>query len=110
MNDWDRAIMHLDKAFGFIAAPHQYISKKDEGDKLIVAERGDLVFVFNFHPTNSYTDYRIGCFQPGPYKIVLSSDEEPYGGFRNVTKDSDVEFFAGLGEHDNRPHSFQARY
>jgi Alpha amylase, C-terminal all-beta domain len=72
-------------------------------------QRGDLVFVFNFHPTNSYTDYRIGCFHPGPYKIALSSDEEPYGGFRNVTKDSDVEFFAGLGEHDNRPNSFQAR-
>jgi hypothetical protein len=38
MNDFDRAIMHLDKAFGFVAAPHQYISKKDEGDKLIVVE------------------------------------------------------------------------
>jgi len=27
---------------------------------MIVFERGDLVFVFNFHPTNSYDDYRIG--------------------------------------------------
>lgn len=107
MNEFDRAIMHLDKAFGFIAAPHQYVSKKDEGDKLIVVERGDLVFVFNFHPTNSYTDYRIGCFHPGSYKIVLSSDEEVFGGFRNVTKDSDVEFNAALGNHDDRPHSFR---
>ena len=48
------------------------------------------------------------CFAAGPYKLVLSSDEEPFGGWRNVTKDSDVEFFAGLGEHDGRPHSFQA--
>lgn len=30
---------------------------------------GDLVFVFNFHPTNSYTDYRVGCYKPGPYKV-----------------------------------------
>ena len=109
MNDFDRAIMHLDKAFGFIAAPHQYVSKKDEGDKLVVVERGDLVFVFNFHPSNSYTDYRVGCFHPGPYKIVLSSDEEQFGGYQNVTKAGDVEFFAGLGGHDERPHSFQAR-
>lgn len=29
---------------------------------------GDLVFVFNFHPVQSYTDYRVGCYKPGPYK------------------------------------------
>ena len=31
---------------------HQYITMTHEGDKLIVFERGDLVFIFNFHPTN----------------------------------------------------------
>ncbi len=30
---------------------------------------GDLVFVFNFHPTNSYTDYRVGCYKGGAYKV-----------------------------------------
>jgi hypothetical protein len=28
-------------------------------------ERGDLVMVFNFHPTNSYTDYKVGCKDAG---------------------------------------------
>ena len=42
---------------------------QDEGDKLVVVERGDLVFVFNFHPTNSYQDYRVGCCNPGDYKV-----------------------------------------
>lgn len=54
-----RAMTHLDKAFGFMSAPHTWVSRKDEGDKVIVCERGDLVFVFNFHPTNSYTDYKV---------------------------------------------------
>jgi len=45
------------------------LAAQDEGDKLIVVERGDLVFCFNFHPVNSYTDYRIGCLQSGPYKV-----------------------------------------
>lgn len=45
------------------------IVSQDEGDKLIVAEKGDLVFVFNFHPTNSYQDYRIGTKHAGPYKV-----------------------------------------
>ena len=45
---------------------------QDESDKLIVVERGDLVFCFNFHPVNSYNDYRIGCLEPGPYKVGSS--------------------------------------
>ncbi len=52
-----------------MCAPNTYISRKDEGDKMIVFERGDLVFVFNFHPTMSYRDYRVGCREPGQYKV-----------------------------------------
>ncbi|GAX84832.1 hypothetical protein CEUSTIGMA_g12253.t1 [Chlamydomonas eustigma] len=104
---FDRAMIHLDKAFGYISAPHQWVSRQDNGDKMIVCERGDLVFVFNYHPTNSYTDYRIGCKLPGSYKVVLSSDEEVFGGYRNVTKDSDVIFTTTVGGHDNRPNWFQ---
>ena len=53
----------------FMTSEHQYVSRKDEGDKVIVFERGNLVFVFNFHWTNSYSDYRVGCFKPGKYKV-----------------------------------------
>lgn len=106
MAAFDRAMTHLEKAFGYMAAPHTWISRKDEGDKIVVIERGDLVFVFNFHPTNSYTDYRVGCYHPGEYKVVLSSDEEVFGGYRNCTKDSDVTFTTNNGNYDNRPHSF----
>ncbi len=97
---------HLDKAFGFMSAPHTWVSRKDEGDKMIVLERGDLVFVFNFHPTNSFTDYKVGCNAPGNYRLVLSSDEEVFGGWRNLTKDLDGDHVANQGEHDRRPNSF----
>jgi 1,4-alpha-glucan branching enzyme len=53
----------------FMTSPHQYVSRKDEGDKMIVFERGDIVFVFNFHWSNSYFDYRVGCLKPGKYKV-----------------------------------------
>ncbi len=51
---------------------------QDEGDKMIVVERGDLVFVFNFHPTNSYTDYGVGTYLPGPYKVLTSLSALPH--------------------------------
>ena len=76
MNAYDRAMTHLDKAFGYMSAPNQYVSRKDEGDKLVVVERGDLVFVFNFHPTNSYTDYRVGALNAGPYKVSVGMAHE----------------------------------
>jgi 1,4-alpha-glucan branching enzyme len=49
-----------------------------------VYERAGLLFIFNFHPTQSFTDYRVGIEEPGEYKIVLSSDDAKFGGFENI--------------------------
>ena len=107
LNAYDRAMMHLDKAFGYINAPHTFISRKDESDKLVVFEKGDLVFVLNFHPYNSYTDYRVGCWKEGQYKVALSSDEGVFGGWSNVSKWNEASFQAYEGDFDNRPCSMQ---
>ena len=56
----------------FMTSEHQYISRKDEGDRIVVFERGDLVFIFNFHWSNSYSDYQVGCLKPGKYKVWSS--------------------------------------
>ena len=46
--------------------------------------RNGLVFVFNFHFCNSLNNVLIPVHQPGEYTVVLSSDDEKYGGFNNV--------------------------
>lgn len=74
---------------------HQYISRKNEGDKVIIFERGNLVFVFNFHWNNSYSDYRVGCATPGKYKVyhprVVDTIIQEYYGDSNMT-DTDIIF------------------
>ena len=65
-----------------------YVSLKNEADKVVVYERAGLLFVFNFHPTKSFTDYRVGVDVAGEYGIVLSSDEGKFGGFNNIAVDS----------------------
>lgn len=65
-------------------APQAYVSLKHEGDKIIAFERGGLVFIFNFHLSQSFTDYRIGVDSPGEYKIVISSDDKLFGGWERV--------------------------
>lgn len=57
----------------FMTSEHQYVSRKDEADRAIVFERGNLVFVFNFHWRNSYSDYRVGCLKPGKYTVFFPS-------------------------------------
>ncbi|ETW84160.1 glycoside hydrolase family 13 protein [Heterobasidion irregulare TC 32-1] len=84
LNAFDAAMNHLEARYGWLAAPQAYVSLKHEGDKVIVFERAGLLFVFNFHPTESFTDYRVGVEEPGEYSVALTSDEKKFGGFENV--------------------------
>ena len=46
--------------------------------------RNGLVFVFNWHFSNSLNNVLVPVHQPGEYTVVLSSDDPKYGGFGNV--------------------------
>ena len=48
--------------------------------------RHGLVFVFNFHFGNFLNNVLVPVRQPGEYTVVLSTDDEKYGGFGNVAK------------------------
>ena len=62
----------------FHKTPVQEIWHND-GDQVLAFMRGELLFVFNFSPTKSFTDY--GFLVPtGSYSIVLDSDNVAFGG------------------------------
>lgn len=84
LNNFDAAVEHLESKYKWLSSPQAYISLKHEGDRMVVFERAGLLFVFNFHPTNSYTDYRVGVEVPGTYRIVLDSDSDEFGGYKRV--------------------------
>ena len=70
------------KSKNFQASPVEKLWDKDD-DQILVFKRKDLVFVFNFNPTQSFTDY--GFLAPvGEYTHVLNSDEPKYGGYGNI--------------------------
>jgi 1,4-alpha-glucan branching enzyme len=51
----------------------------NDGDQILAFSRKDLIFVFNFSPNRSFTDY--GLLVPeGSYSIVLNTDAERFGG------------------------------
>lgn len=44
-----------------------FISCKHEEDKVIVFDRANVLFIFNFHPSKSYQGYRVAVEVPGKY-------------------------------------------
>jgi 1,4-alpha-glucan branching enzyme len=56
---------------------------------VIVAERGPLVFVFNFSPSEAYEGYKIGVPDGGKYRVALDSDDPAFGGQGRVGHDVD---------------------
>ncbi|GER55487.1 4-alpha-glucan-branching enzyme [Striga asiatica] len=113
LNAFDRAMNLLDENFKFLASSKQIVSCIDEDNKVIVFERGDLVFVFNLHPENTYEGYKIGCDLPGKYKVALDSDAWEFGGHgrvgHNVDHFTTPEGVPGVPEtnFNNRPNSFK---
>lgn len=83
LNNFDQAIIHLMSAHkGIESTPVVKLWEKDD-DQVLAFMRGDLVFVFNFSPTEAYPGY--GLLAPaGEYQGVLSSDEPAFGGFGNI--------------------------
>jgi hypothetical protein len=58
---FDRALNHLDEVYKFTASPHQIVSEASDERQLIVAERGPLLFVFNFSPSHDCTGLKVWC-------------------------------------------------
>uniref|UniRef100_A0A182W3S4 1,4-alpha-glucan branching enzyme n=1 Tax=Anopheles minimus TaxID=112268 RepID=A0A182W3S4_9DIPT len=86
LNEFDRAMQHAEEQYHWLDCLPAYVSWKHEDDKVIAFERNNLLFLFNFHSTKSFTDYRIGVELAGKYRVVLSSDDAEFGGFNRIDK------------------------
>ena len=104
--NWDVAMNKLEEIFYFISSPYQYVSLKHEDDKIIVFEKGDLLFVFNFHPYKSFENYKIGTKWGTRHKIVLDSDELRFFG-KGRLEYGHGNFFPIINQGwNNRPNQF----
>ena len=102
--NWDIAMNRLDEVFYFISSPFQYVSTQHEKDKVIVFEKGDLLFVFNFHPTQSFQNYRIGSKWGTEHRIILDSDEGKFFGKDRLQYGHEHRFPILHEKFNNRPY------
>ncbi len=81
--DFDRSMIGLAESDQLLQAPWPYKHYEHVDDKLLVFERAGLVFIFNFHPSNSYAGREV-WIGPGRYAVALDSDSREFGGFGRV--------------------------
>ena len=86
MKNFDREMLNIEDGFKFLSNGHQHVSTADDNRKIIVFERGDLLFVFNLNPTQDFEGLEIGVPKPGKYVCVLDTDEGQFGGRNRVDK------------------------
>ena len=103
LNNFDEAMIHTESEFEFLATKDNYMTLAHEDDKIIIFERGNLVFIFNFHPTKSFEHYRVGTKWGCDHICVLDTDEERFGGHERLRYGHDHAFPVTKEGWHNRP-------
>ena len=80
LGDFDKEMIHLLRSVKDLQDTPVIEIWHNDGDQVLAYRRKNLIFVFNFHPNKSFTDY--GFLVPtGAYDVVLNTDNPDFGGF-----------------------------
>ena len=99
------ALMALDEERGILNAAHLDVLHCNEDAKVIILERGSLLFVFNFHPTLSHENYAVPFGAAGSWERVLDTDEQRFAGHGRVSGGVYAHSLGPFESHDRRPAS-----
>ncbi len=86
LRSFDKALMALDKKFHLLTDSLTEQLAVHEQSKQLIYRRGPLVFVFNFHPSLSYSDLQIPVADAKDYKVVLDTDWHEFEGLGRTGK------------------------
>jgi 1,4-alpha-glucan branching enzyme len=75
LNNFDREMQKLDEQYNLLEDDFIEQLAVHEVMKQLIYRRGPLVFVFNFHPTESYLGLRIPVPDPTSYRVILNTDD-----------------------------------
>jgi 1,4-alpha-glucan branching enzyme len=93
LNLFDRAMIHLmaeEKLMGGGVPQSLCIDQKR---KIIAYRKKNFLFIFNFHPTESYPDFELPIQEDGCFKVVLDTDEHRFGGQGRIYHDVNYETY-----------------
>ncbi len=77
--DFDKDMVNFVAKENLLVTPSVDLVFENKPDKVFAFHRGRFLFVFNFNPSQSFTDYGIPL-GAGKYKVTLNTDSGYYGG------------------------------
>ncbi|MFY0654268.1 MAG: alpha amylase C-terminal domain-containing protein [Cyclobacteriaceae bacterium] len=96
LNDFDGAMVKLLAENHILSALPAKQLNMDTGNKAIIFERNNLIFLFNFHHDSSIPNYEFTVPKAGKYEAILISDDTQYGGHGRI--DSEVTYTSKKAE------------
>ena len=105
---FDQEMIALAKAFRILESPHIKLFYEHNEDKIMAIGRAGLIFVFNFHPMRSFSDYRISV-TPGEYQMIFNSDLLEFGGHDRL-KTGQIHYTQKESEKQGTSHHFISLY
>ncbi len=81
--DFDRVLISLVRKNRLIDIPEVYRIYDHKENQILAYSRGNYLFVFNFHPTQSFVEYGIPM-EASKYEVVLNTDESRFGGQNRI--------------------------
>jgi 1,4-alpha-glucan branching enzyme len=84
--DFDKEMIRFISEHKLLTIPAVDFVMENKPDQVLAYHRGLFLFVFNFNPTQSFTDYGIPL-GPGKYQVILNTDSGRFGGHDRVDED-----------------------
>jgi 1,4-alpha-glucan branching enzyme len=84
LNKFDEHMIHMLISENILSSMPAKQMNMDDNNKVIIFERNNLLFAFNFHDSHSIADYRFAAPGKGSYKMILSTDDLDCGGFGRI--------------------------
>jgi 1,4-alpha-glucan branching enzyme len=81
---FDRAMVAIAREYEFLDSPPAQVVHLHNDDRVLIAERRNLLFAFNFSAAHSHAQYWIQPPRTGHYRIVLDSDAAAFSGHGRV--------------------------
>ena len=94
--DFDFDMIHTARHYRIFDQQYPELRWLHEDDKVLAFERGGLLFVFNFSPTQDYEDYAIPVSHGCDHEVLFTSDDWRYGGFGRMRRDALSAFVPGM--------------
>lgn len=80
LNNFDKQMLHIVSKYELLNSSAAQQLNMDGENKIIIFERKNIIFVYNFSINNSIFNYKFKVNQGGAYKIILNSDSNEFGG------------------------------